>query len=234
LCYRFKIGTFSAGAAGGRASAARPPETSSSLTGGDELICAPGKQTAKADMKASGTLRDEGSRRFAGSQSVIICLGWQTDWALFDSASLARLSCLVLPLRDRRPSGNPGSRGCLQTYLTTWCMSWMTITMPEASKKSTRITRILRAARQNATHAMASAMMKGIIFRFLTGPGRPRYLHPASGIASSTRPCMVAGTTEPSTRFGFGAGARSMGQHRPCFCDLASSGHGDEILCPMR
>lgn len=139
------------------------------------------KQTAKADMTASGTLRDEGSRRFAGSQSVTICLGWQTDWALFDSASLARLPGLVLPLRDPRPSGYPGSRGCLQTYLTTWCMSWMTITTPEASKKSTRITRILRAARQNAMHAMASAMMKGIIFRFLTGPGASSLSPPSLG-----------------------------------------------------
>src|SRR6476661_1505907 len=88
----------------------------------------------------------------------------------------------------------------------------MTITTPEASKKSITITRILRAARQNATHAMASAMMKGIIDRFLTGsavtsPSPPdlRVLHPQLGRVWCQAPLDL------STRFGLGARARPMG-----------------------
>ena len=153
--------------------------------------------TVKTDMTASGTLSHEGTRRFTGSKSVAVCLGWPRDGRHFGFRQSGQPPRLGSPLRDPRPSGYPGSRWCGQTYLTTWCMSWMTITTPEASKKSITITRILRAARQNATHAMASAMMKGSIYRFLTGSAVASPSPPTPGIASPHWACMVSGTTGP-------------------------------------
>jgi len=41
------------------------------------------KLTVKADMTASGTLSHEGTRRFTGSKSVAVCLGWQADRRYF-------------------------------------------------------------------------------------------------------------------------------------------------------
>lgn len=39
--------------------------------------------TVKTDMTASGTLSHEGTRRFTGSKSVAVCLGWQADGRRF-------------------------------------------------------------------------------------------------------------------------------------------------------
>ena len=69
------------------------------------------KQTVKADMTASGTLSDEGTRRFTGSKSVTIFLGCRPTGPLLDSASLASLPGLVLRSATRVHAAIPAAEG---------------------------------------------------------------------------------------------------------------------------
>jgi hypothetical protein len=94
-------------------------------------------------------------------------------------------------------------------------MSWITMTIPETKRKTATMARILSAARQNATQAIARAMKKGVIPVLTAQDGRPSP-HDL-GVVILAGACKMSATLDLSFGWVSVNEARSMGQHRPCF-----------------